>query len=43
VEIMEFEIHLVNASKDYIRLLDGAADHYHCWMCGSRIPERDSK
>ena len=39
VEVMEVETHLVNGRKDYIRLLDGVADHYLCWICGSKIQD----
>ena len=38
-EVMAVEIHLVNGRKDYIRLLEGIADHYRCWNCGAAIRE----
>ena len=37
VEVMAVETHLVNGRKDYIKLLDGIADHYLCWICGSTV------
>ncbi len=37
IEVMAEETHLVNGRKDYIRLLQGIADHYLCWMCGATI------
>jgi DNA-directed RNA polymerase subunit RPC12/RpoP len=37
VEVMAVETHLVNSRKDYIRLLDGIADHYLCWNCGATV------
>jgi hypothetical protein len=39
IEFMDVEIHLVNGRKDYIRLLDGIADHYVCWSCGAAIED----
>lgn len=39
VEVMAVETHLVNGRKDYIRLLEGIADHYLCWGCGATIGE----
>jgi len=43
VEVMAFETHLVNGRRDYIRLLDGDADHYLCWNCGATIREATSE
>jgi len=37
VEIMDVEIHLVNGNRDYIKLLEGVADHYLCHDCGAEI------
>jgi DNA-directed RNA polymerase subunit RPC12/RpoP len=37
IEVMAVETHLVNGRKDYIKLLDGIADHYLCWNCGATI------
>jgi hypothetical protein len=34
---MAVETHLVNASKYYIRLLDGIPDHYRCYYCGRMV------
>jgi hypothetical protein len=39
IEVMAEETHLVNGRKDYIRLLDGIADHYRCWRCGATVKE----
>jgi hypothetical protein len=39
VEVMAVETHLVNGRKDYIRLLEGIADHYRCWNCGSKVKD----
>jgi hypothetical protein len=40
IEVMAVETHLVNRRKDYIRLLEGVADHYRCWNCGIIIQEQ---
>ena len=39
IEVMAEETHLVNARKDYIRLLEGITDHYRCWSCGARVKD----
>lgn len=39
IEVMAEETHLVNGRKDYIRLLDGIADHYRCWSCGATVKD----
>jgi hypothetical protein len=36
---MAEETHLVNGRKDYIRLLEGIADHYRCWCCGALVKD----
>ena len=37
IEVMAVETHLVNGQRDYIRLLEGIAENYHCWYCGATI------
>ena len=39
IEVMAEETHLVNAHKDYIRLLEGIVDHYRCWSCGAAVKD----
>ena len=39
IEVMAEETHLVNGRKDYIRLLEGIADHYRCWCCGALVKD----
>jgi DNA-directed RNA polymerase subunit RPC12/RpoP len=39
IEVMDVETHLVNGRKDYVRLLDGIADHYLCWTCGATVKD----
>jgi len=42
IEVMAEETHLVNSRKDYIRLLEGIADHYLCWQCGAPVKDPDA-
>jgi DNA-directed RNA polymerase subunit RPC12/RpoP len=34
IEVMESEAHLVDANRDYIKLIEGVVDHYICFACG---------
>lgn len=33
IEVMESEAHLVDGDRNYIRLIEGIADHYICCEC----------
>jgi hypothetical protein len=37
IEVMESEAHLVDGNLNYIRLVEGVADHYICCACGESI------
>ena len=37
VEVMAYETHLVDAHRNYIRLLDADVDSYLCAACAERI------
>jgi predicted RNA-binding Zn-ribbon protein involved in translation (DUF1610 family) len=37
IEVMAEEVHLVDAKRNYIRLLEGVVDHYLCPECGASI------
>jgi len=34
---MESEAHLVDGSRNYIRLIEGVTDHYTCFECGEAL------
>jgi Fe2+ or Zn2+ uptake regulation protein len=37
VEVMSYELHLVDGMRNYIHLLEAEADHYICFKCGREI------